>query len=92
MRASHAAQENSSIERSIGGGLSLALATGVFLSLALFAYLPLLECAGSCFVDLDAVYASGVGRAGLGLQGGNGPDKATVSYWRFSFSEIFNCV
>jgi len=65
MRASHTAAEDSPDERSIGSGVSLALATGVFLSLALFAYLPLLECAGSCFVDLDAVYASGVGRAGL---------------------------
>jgi hypothetical protein len=65
MRASHAAPESSPAERSIGGGASLALASGVFLGLALFACLPVLECAGSCFVDLDAVFASGAGRAGL---------------------------
>ena len=63
--ASHTAPERSPVESWGGGGVALALAVGLFLSLALFAYLPILECAGSCFVDLEAIHAKGVGRFAL---------------------------
>jgi hypothetical protein len=49
----------------VGGSGALALACGVYLSLALFVYFPILECAGSCFVDLQAVHGRGIGRGGL---------------------------
>jgi len=63
--ASHTVPERSPVER-LRGGAALALAFGVFVSLALFAYLPVLACAGSCFVDLEAVHAHGLGRFELG--------------------------
>jgi len=63
--ADRTAVECSQVERWGGGGVALALAFGVFLSLALFAYLPILECAGSCFVDLNAAHAKGLGRFAL---------------------------